>query len=596
MDIDSIDTSYWKLEDNEWVSARKERWTLIKKQVSALYKSTNAKAIIERYYFDGTMPNWEKLENWHTEERHLDLFLFLWLHPSWDNAVLEPLRDAYITAEEYPEKVQLEDIQAGCDMMLMLGFYDAANSGTSEYETEKDEWEEIVMHTDGHNEQLYDLCIGLGEKNNFSHVIKRPEWEKLRRETSLNHLTRIGLWLSRSGELNQGQLDMIYQYEQPLEVWYSCVNLQNNFLEENRSEKGDLLWALYRIYLFDLEKEGDTPRTRCVLKLRKILKERTFADKKFSAMIERTKEATEKANIYAIDTSYWKTKDKKWVAQRKEDWLQVERQILAMHKSAKAMAIVKRYYLRGTMPDWDKLNHWGNHERHLDLLLFLWLHPSWDNKVLEPLRDVYIAAAEHLAVVHVDDVQRGIAQNISIGITTACGSGECSLQLKNGKHEDVLMHTNGHNEQLYDLCIGMGGKDDFPHLAGKTVWARARDRSSLYSLHEIGCWLRRPMGSLNQSNLDMLYQYDQPLAVWYYCVNLNENFIAQNDRYKPLIQKAIHRIYNFDTKKEGDSPRTRCVIKFKKMFDEGEFNDKDFSTMLKQVKFGEGKIENLWED
>jgi len=40
-------------------------------------------------------------------------------------------------------------------------------------------------------------------------------------------------------------------------------------------------------------------------------------------------------DINEIDTSYWKIKNKEWMAERNEDWLNVETRILAFLKPKK---------------------------------------------------------------------------------------------------------------------------------------------------------------------------------------------------------------------------------------------------------------------
>jgi len=258
------------------------------------------------------------------------------------------------------------------------------------------------------------------------------------------------------------------------------------------------------------------------------------------------------------------------------------------------MAIIKRYYLKGVMPNWEQLKYWNNFERHLDLFLFLWLHPSWDNEVLVPLREAYINSAIKSEFVQADDVFKGIGYFLNVSFLYASGSGLSNYEVKKDKFDYVLMHTDGHNEQFYDLCIGLGHKDNFPHIMDNILWKRFREHCTFYDLHTLGQWLCLK-NELNKSNLDLIYQYDQPLEVWYYCVNLRSDYLHYNELYMPLVLKALYRIYHFDTQKEGNTPRTCCVNKLKKILDEREFTDQDFSGMLKQIQAGNVGIENPWE-
>jgi hypothetical protein len=91
-----------------------------------------------------------------------------------------------------------------------------------------------------------------------------------------------------------------------------------------------------------------------------------------------------------IDSSCWQTKDKAWMEPRKTEWEKIAR-MLQHHKSAKALTVIKQYYLRGKMPDWEKFIDWDDYRGHLDIICFLWLHPSWDEVVLRLLRDAYIS-------------------------------------------------------------------------------------------------------------------------------------------------------------------------------------------------------------
>ena len=49
-----------------------------------------------------------------------------------------------------------------------------------------------------------------------------------------------------------------------------------------------------------------------------------------------------------IDKSYWKLKDKQWVAERQANWPKFEA-MLQDYKTRKGLSIIKAYYLRGKM-------------------------------------------------------------------------------------------------------------------------------------------------------------------------------------------------------------------------------------------------------
>ncbi|MDE1462687.1 hypothetical protein [Spartinivicinus poritis] len=106
-----------------------------------------------------------------------------------------------------------------------------------------------------------------------------------------------------------------------------------------------------------------------------------------------------------IDTSYWQVKDKTWIAERKSQWETIEPRLkTGMNKTQRAMSIIKRYFLKSIMPDFEALSDWKSDFRHLDLFCFIWLHPSRDKQVLKKLRDAYM----HSPLVGESDVWLGI--------------------------------------------------------------------------------------------------------------------------------------------------------------------------------------------
>jgi hypothetical protein len=72
--------------------------------------------------------------------------------------------------------------------------------------------------------------------------------------------------------------DFLLQYDEPLEWWYESVKDVDyfNLNDLNRKQKPHFPKLLYRIYHFDIEKEGDTCRTRFVKKIRNMLDDREF--------------------------------------------------------------------------------------------------------------------------------------------------------------------------------------------------------------------------------------------------------------------------------------------------------------------------------
>ncbi len=146
-----IDTTYWNVKDKEWMAGRHEQWATIEAYFRGpATKSKKAKGILKRYFLHGAMPDFKALKSWKSDERHLDLFCFLWLHPSWDPTVLVPLRDAYI----HSPLVLEEDVSVGMELLFQYG----ALIASAEYFDNEDVSD--VIQTDGHNGLLFDLMIG----------------------------------------------------------------------------------------------------------------------------------------------------------------------------------------------------------------------------------------------------------------------------------------------------------------------------------------------------------------------------------------------------------------------------------------------------
>ena len=146
-----------------------------------------------------------------------------------------------------------------------------------------------------------------------------------------------------------------------------------------------------------------------------------------------------------LDLSCWQVKDKEWMAARIERWAQIET-MLKGHKSSRGMTIIKQYFLKGKLPDWEKLREWDNDKGHLDLYLFLYLHPSNDKNYLIGLRDQYIKSQ----VIKTSDIYTGYAIFFRQGIAMASyeySDEEVAQRLT----EDVI--CTGENEFYFDVLM-----------------------------------------------------------------------------------------------------------------------------------------------
>ncbi|TVV39397.1 hypothetical protein [Thalassolituus sp. C2-1] len=287
-------------------------------------------------------------------------------------------------------------------------------------------------------------------------------------------------------------------------------------------------------------------------------------------------DTAERIEFPVVDTTYWKTKDKQWMAGRHEQWAVIENYFVGpATKSKKAKGILKRYFLHGSMPDFKALKSWKSNERHLDLFCFLWLHPSWDSDVLVPLRDAYI----HSPLV--------LEEDVSVGMELLFQYGALIASAEYFENEDVsdVIQTDGNNRLLFDLMIG--------NLSEQ----KGIEKKVNYPMHhiiEMSKWLCNK--KLHIINNDCLYQYGSYLDFWYQSCPKNENYF-DDAFYKgalPYIEKALYRIYYFDTEKEGDTCRTRFVVKIRKILDEREFIQ-DFKQLWLDVKAGKIQVENPWK-
>lgn len=309
-----------------------------------------------------------------------------------------------------------------------------------------------------------------------------------------------------------------------------------------------------------------------------------------------------------FDTSYWRPKDKAWMAEREQQWREIEILLYGLQKSKKATAIIKRYFFKGTLPDWKKLRDWDSEDGHLDLMLFLYLHPSKDEEILRPLRDTYLSSYH----IRPRDIMAGLQSLDRIGFIDSCAGGcvffrvedvekeipHLASELKSlppvGKkapyiyYKELVLHTQGNNELLFNLMRPDPKQRSF-HLSGEphetqiSVWGYMR-------IWDFSKWLTLTL-PLNLGAQDMLFQYDLPLETWYYHCTFSK--VPSEAPYVKLMLLALYRIHNFDQLAEGDSPRAHCVKKVTRMFDEREFVPA-FKAMWEHVKAGGVEVENPW--
>jgi hypothetical protein len=310
-----------------------------------------------------------------------------------------------------------------------------------------------------------------------------------------------------------------------------------------------------------------------------------------------------------FDTSYWQPKNKVWMAEREQQWREIEKLLYGQHKGKKATAIIKRYFFKGTLPDWKKLEDWDNEDGHLDLMLFLYLHPSQDEEVLRPLRDAYMSSYQ----VKRRDIMAGLSSLMRIACLTSCSGGydvaHCEVVEKEIPHlaselrslppegekppyiyyKELIMHTQGNNERLFGLMRPDPKQVSF-HLPGE----QHKTLMYAYSYENLGTWskwltLELP---LNLGAQDMLFQYDLPLETWY-CQCVLDN-VPTSYAYLQILLVALYRIANFKQQAEDDERRAHFSRKLICMFNEREFTPA-FKTIWEHVKTGGVEVESPWE-
>jgi len=263
-----------------------------------------------------------------------------------------------------------------------------------------------------------------------------------------------------------------------------------------------------------------------------------------------------------FDTSHWLLNDKAWLAQRKEDWARIETYFKGpAHKAKKAKTIIKRYFLKGDLPDFKALKDWQSDERHLDIFCFLWLHPSWDKELLVKLRDDYASYPDVLK----EDVSEGVA--CFKGFSTIMASQNYDDQ---GIGDSEVLQTDCHNQLFFDILIS-----DIKFIkfleSGRDDWAISFSNKDFGFINDITRWLKSE--TLNYVNQDCLYQYEHYLECWAENNKNNNPFFEKKwNRKKGVVSNALVRIVDFDTEKEGDSPRTRSVLKLREIMESYDFH------------------------
>lgn len=285
-----------------------------------------------------------------------------------------------------------------------------------------------------------------------------------------------------------------------------------------------------------------------------------------------------------IDGSYWLLNDREWIEERKKSWDIIKNYYSGpIGKSKKGLNILKRYYLKGEMPDFKSLRDWNDEtERHLDLYSFLWLHPSRNKDLLMELRNQYVNSS--LVTEYDIAIGRGILIQSGCFFPIYEASDVDSNSTFNSGGINLLMFTTIYG----DLSIGC-----IPEHKECVRKVEKFNNMGYQYIIEFGKWFC--VKELNFLSEDCLYQYDEFLECWEKTCDLDERYFQGvfSEKTKPYFVKALHRINRFNVEKEGNTARGRFANKIRKILDEY-----DFPPVLKQlwvdVKSDNDEIKGLW--
>ena len=299
--------------------------------------------------------------------------------------------------------------------------------------------------------------------------------------------------------------------------------------------------------------------------------------------MEAINQETPHINIFTdtlqIDITHWRLEDKDFQAERKAKWPDIEAILDFRSKPKKGINIIKKYYLKGETPRWRKIFAETDGETtYLDIATFLWLHPSSDPAVLRPLRDAYYQGFGRTA----GDIWNGMSFLLGWGVYNPTCNGD-------DWPDNPAIALEGKGKLLFDLIFETV-KD------GKFKFGR-RDESFNYFWRGEFCisllsdWLIHKTASHHAQY--MLLQYDEPL--YFTLDNISKiDFSYELKFSKKEYEKWLYRIAFFDTEKEGDTPRTISVIKFRKLLDD-EIIPAELASLWSQVKSGEITVKNPWK-
>lgn len=297
-------------------------------------------------------------------------------------------------------------------------------------------------------------------------------------------------------------------------------------------------------------------------------------------------------SLSKIDTSFWLLNSPEWMLTREDKWQEIEHMLQIYKPKKKCLTPVKNYYLKGKMPNWKSLKVWEDSDRHLDIFLFLWLHPSDDIKVLKQLRDEYFGSTLILQ----RDLSVGYSSFLDSQITMA-SSRFPTLRRQPGLKIPQYPYLEGKGEVLFKVLME-SWEENSHELLGQTDLGKKQvfnyPKAQMSYIADMGKWLA--LEELLPLNKDFLFQYDFALAWWYQsvkdCDYYNNSDFARQEL--PHHEKALYRIYAFDKEREGDPLRLSFAGKIRRILDEGDFKSSELKEVWGKIKTGKTIIAKAW--
>ena len=297
-------------------------------------------------------------------------------------------------------------------------------------------------------------------------------------------------------------------------------------------------------------------------------------------------------DLSKIDTKYWLTKDKAWMEARKAQWPAIERFVEGNRRRSE-VNVIKQYFLRGTMPKWEKYWDWGDNDRHVDVSVLLWLHPSSDPDVLKPLFIAYMESD----LIHPLDVIRGYSIFMDaefVRTSSATETIDDYIFRYMGKKNIIVFRILFEDIDYVKEKVAALVVEDYRGLEGK--FERTLERFGYLHFLRMSRWLLKDKKSFLIPNC--LYQYDEVLD---WCMTMltahaRDAFLKGIEPKAGLesYQKGLYRIHHFNTEEEGDTCRTHLVHKIRKMLDEHDFIP-EFKQIWDDVKADKVNIKNPWK-